>query len=199
MINFVREKFRVFFIIGLWLWLLFCVIGGGILGYQIDFGLGAFIGVIIGVLVGIFCIVLGGGLIATFLNIDENLEILIKYSKNEISEGNRVNCPFCAEKIKREAIVCPFCGKNIKEYELELKTKVGENIKNMEEGSKIILEVIENIPLRKAANETSGFDRELNKGEQVFAINLQTQFNYLNVTTQDGKKGWVLEKYLKQI
>ena len=31
--------------------------------------------------------------------------------KNE--ESNLVNCPFCAEKIQKEAIVCKHCGRDI--------------------------------------------------------------------------------------
>jgi len=199
MLDFVREKFRGFFIVGLWLWLILCVIGGGILGYEIGHIVGAIIGIILGILVGIFTNVLGGGLIATFIKIDENLETILNISKIDSFSDNKIKCPFCAEKIKREAIVCPFCCKNIKEYELELKTKVDENIKNMEEENKILFEVIDNVSLLKAASDTAAAICELIKGDKVYTQNMNKQFNYIYVTTTDGKKGWIKEIYIKQI
>lgn len=30
-----------------------------------------------------------------------------------ISSGDRVNCPFCQEKIKKKATVCPHCRKDL--------------------------------------------------------------------------------------
>ena len=42
-------------------------------------------------------------------------------SSNLIATNDEKKCPFCAETIKREAIICRFCGSDIKEPEIILK------------------------------------------------------------------------------
>ena len=74
MLNFVRKAFRGGLEVILWLLLIGCVICGGIVGYAINYGGGAFLGVIIGIIVGLLIDIIGGGFIATILNIDENTE-----------------------------------------------------------------------------------------------------------------------------
>jgi hypothetical protein len=77
MLNFVKNAFRNFIEVILWINLVGCAITGGIFGYGIDDnGLHAFLGVILGVLIGIISNIILGGLIATLLNIDKNLSLL---------------------------------------------------------------------------------------------------------------------------
>jgi len=82
MIKFARNSFRGFFVITLWVLLLVFTIAGGMIGYGISYdGGGAFLGVIIGLFIWFIIYILGGGLIATFLNIDENIEKQNKLQK----------------------------------------------------------------------------------------------------------------------
>jgi len=142
MIEFARNAFRGFFTFGLWISLIACVITGGVIGYGIGGGDGVFLGVIIGVLVGIFFVVYVGGLIATFLNMDENLSILNtetyklkcqisdikdiinKYLKNTTIVGeednlSQPNNPIdknrysFSSKINEERKRCKNCGKSV--------------------------------------------------------------------------------------
>ena len=85
MLNFTKEVFRGFMEVFLWLNLVGCAIGGGVLGYVRDEEVVyAIIGVILGVIIGIITNVLWGGFVAVILNIDSNLEMLTgKYVENE--------------------------------------------------------------------------------------------------------------------
>jgi hypothetical protein len=87
MLDFIKRVYRVFVLIGFWVFLIGCTIGGGIIGnsmgrsYDMWSGrssggghpiLGGFIGLIVGFVIDILIF----GFIATILNIDENLERL---------------------------------------------------------------------------------------------------------------------------
>jgi SH3-like domain-containing protein len=97
----------------------------------------------------------------------------------------------------------------IQEKYLKLKNhivdEISENIQNKQnenkiqiENYKVELEILENVYLRKSANENASFICELNKGTIVYS-NMYKQFNYYYIITIDGDGGWILEKYLKQI
>jgi len=93
MLNFVRKAFRALFVIFLWIIPIGSAIAGAIAGggagrYNGNaflFGLLGFIGGVIG---GGIIAIFTGGLIATFLNIDENLEIIKNRAAGNISPVN---------------------------------------------------------------------------------------------------------------
>ena len=107
LVEFAKNKFRIFFEVALWLNLIGCAINGAVIGYY-KFGgyngsLGyGFIGFILGILVGLISTVIFGGLVAIFLNIDANVEIIkdnsfgtetseAKVSKTEVSLSDPLN------------------------------------------------------------------------------------------------------------
>jgi len=131
MIEFARNIFRGFFIFTLWVWLFICAIGGGILGYKLSWGEGsyAFLGVILGLFFWFNIYILGGGLLATFLNMDENLEILAQnVSENEdnssiprgsvsgsvsmVGNKRQKKCKRCHKEVDEDYSGCPYCGNN---------------------------------------------------------------------------------------
>ena len=177
MLEFVRERFRGLFIFGLWVCIILFVIGGGIYGYTLGGGFGAFIGIIIGVLLGLFFIIIGGGFVATFLNIDENLEKQNSLLKDLIKINNQNNNRLVENNRTNET------NSNIKP----------ESNKNGD------FELTEDILLRAAANDTASSICKLEKGTIVFSKSKYKQFEYHYVNTSDGKQGWIMERYLKKI
>ena len=76
MLEFVKKAFRGFIGIVLWVNLILCTIAGGIIGNALS-GWGAnytVLGVILGLALGLLTNIVGGGFVATILNIDKNLE-----------------------------------------------------------------------------------------------------------------------------
>jgi hypothetical protein len=85
MLEFVRKSFRGFFEFWLWLNLIFFVIIGGVCGNNLLASRGSsggaiFVGLIVGAIIGLIIDILGGGLIATFLEMAEDIK--------KIAEGN---------------------------------------------------------------------------------------------------------------
>jgi len=82
MLDFVKNAFRKFIGGLLWLNLILCTIGGALIGsidsgrWGIDFEFSGLtiLGLIIGFAAGILTNIVGGGFIATILNIDKSLE-----------------------------------------------------------------------------------------------------------------------------
>ena len=81
-LKFVRDSFRTLIMILLWFILIGCTIGGFIFGGGFINIVGGIIGAVLGLVVGGITIIVVGGYIATILNIDENLEKIIKKMNN---------------------------------------------------------------------------------------------------------------------
>jgi hypothetical protein len=129
MLDFVKAAFRGFFEVILWINLIVWTILGGIFGNYIG-GLNPYadrhpiIGAIIGLIAGLLLNIIGGGFIATFLNINENLEELKNnllrrsdsspLNLSNISPVGRIQeqkkCKKCGKKVDSEYTSCPHCG-----------------------------------------------------------------------------------------
>ena len=146
MLNFIRKAFRILFVISLWLIPILFTIGGAVGGaiggqyvgsflkYTIGSSpfLGGFLGAISGLIAGFLFDIFYGGLIATFLNIDENLEILkdkalrigsssfVNSSETNVSDVSPINpvvnsgetwvCKKCGESNPVSSSTCKGCG-----------------------------------------------------------------------------------------
>jgi hypothetical protein len=128
------KRFSGVFTLILWLCLIACAIGGGIIGASMGghYNNGhPIIGALVGLIIGLIIDVVSGGLVATFLNIDENIQKLVtqmnqgSYPHNTAS--NKVNpgtlsslgssgsletkrCKNCGESVNTDVFTCPKCG-----------------------------------------------------------------------------------------
>jgi len=87
MLNFVKRAFRDFFEVLLWINMIGSAIGGGVLGWMFGNDGWAFVGVFIGAIIGILTNIIGGGLVATFLSMDEKLGLLAVPVKESMKNG----------------------------------------------------------------------------------------------------------------
>jgi hypothetical protein len=86
MISFVAREFRNWFGRLLWLILILSAIGGAFIGNLARIGV---LGFIVGLVLGFVTIVICGGLVATFLQIDDNLKILIKLQGGQPMDNSK--------------------------------------------------------------------------------------------------------------
>ena len=73
LLGFVRENFRGLVSFLLWLTLIVSPIGGFIFGGSFSY---PFVGIVLGFLFGLVVVIIHGGIIAIFLNIDDNIKRL---------------------------------------------------------------------------------------------------------------------------
>lgn len=78
--EFVKRAFRGFFEVILWVNLVICAIGGAVIGYLASSwtgggggGGGGFLGFVLGIGVGLLSNIIGGGLIATFIEMADDI------------------------------------------------------------------------------------------------------------------------------
>jgi hypothetical protein len=129
MLDFVRKAFRILFVIFLWVIPIVLTIGGAVAGSMGGsmFGSSGFsgglLGLIAGFILGALIDIYVGGLIATFLKIDENLEILknnlfrttgMRLSDvspvNPVNSGDTWVCKRCGETNPVSSSTCKGCG-----------------------------------------------------------------------------------------
>ena len=129
-LEFVRGAFRKWYSAILYITIVFCIIIGfvggiyfGILSSNPIIGVfGAILLGALGLLIGLFGIIIGGGLVATFLNIDKNLEkqtsLLTKLlggkslqtDNTSISDSDDWVCKKCSKNNRNTALFCNSCG-----------------------------------------------------------------------------------------
>jgi hypothetical protein len=112
MLGSIRSIYRVFVLIGFWVFWIGCGIGGGIIGkalsgYRSNYTV---IGVILVLIVGFIIDILIFGFIATILNIDDNIETIAYYSSRTASSSSGSSSSMQQEK------KCKSCGKTSSGY-----------------------------------------------------------------------------------
>ena len=138
MLNFVARVFRSWMNVILWLVLIGSAVAGLIAGglllgsWGFSFGY-AFLGLIVGSIVGLIIVILSGGLIANYLNMVENIELIkchliktgkiisgsssglnlfenIETNKNVEDKNARWKCPKCNNDNPNTTYQCRNCG-----------------------------------------------------------------------------------------
>ena len=123
----------------------------------------------------------------------KNKEVVEKRNpENELSQ----KCPFCANNIKKEAIVCQFCGRDLPEEIIKRNKEEIEILKNkFEEENKELY----------AIDETYMWNSPDKKSEKIVEINYKQNLYYLSSTddglwflvkTENGEQGYCLSSKL---
>ena len=189
MIEFARNAFRRFFVFTLVVLLLGCTIAGGIIGYGIsDDAGGVFLGVIVGLFLWFIIFILGGGLIATFLNIDKNIENQNKMQKllllhfgvsekiiNEILEGKIDEIPIINQTVQINQQKVDYITNRAIYLFLEPNLN-STNIGTLSEGMKLTF---------------------LEKGNDVLIDNINA--SWFKIRSEKNDIGWCFSGYLRKV
>jgi uncharacterized membrane protein required for colicin V production len=129
MLDFVRKVFRGGLEVILWVNLILYTIVGGVVGYFLGRLISyrnadgyVFLGIIVGIVIGLLFDIIMGGFIATILNMDKNLELLVKeevpskvgnkptipLTDNQMKASRK--CKQCGESVPTGLFVCQNCG-----------------------------------------------------------------------------------------
>ena len=121
MLNFVRRAFRGGLEVILWINLIVWTICGGIAGNALS-SIDNYIvlGLILGIIMGLSINIIGGGLIATILNIDGNVEKLVRGNLSTLSDEGSNGESATKENIKS---ILPFKDALTKKIESVIERK----------------------------------------------------------------------------
>jgi len=174
MTNFVRLVFRGLFEVILFINLLLFIIGGGIAGHYLS--IGTFLGIVIGLVVGFLVTVIGGGLIATIINIDENLEKLTVLDKSIINLEHSQNIQDTQDIINENVVIN--------------KTHIVIKAVQLRNGPDLDSSVIKTLPVGKNL-------MVLEKGLNYQINNVLAPM--VKVQSENNDIGWCFSQYLKEI